>query len=249
MSRLLSSARFRRRVVRWGGAAGVIVVAVLIGIRYANTGVKLEKPTGGPVQTVPPTPKTVRRSAAEMARVRGVAEHFIQTAVYRRHLDEAWALAAPSMRQGMTLSDWRTGDIPVVPYPAKDVADIKWRLDYSFKKLIGMKIAFVPKPGASQTGLVASMELTSYGSGAHRRWLVDAWVPLGGGQALRSAIRGHGLDQPVASTQPRLSSTWLILPFAVIGGIMLALPIGLGVRGWRRHARAQRAYSSTSRPS
>jgi hypothetical protein len=249
MSRLLSSARFKRRVMRWGGTAALIAVAVFVGIRYANTGEKLEKPSGGPVQTVPPTPKTVNRSAAEMARVRGVAEHFIQTAVYRRHLDEAWVLAAPSMRQGMTLSDWRTGNIPVVPYPAKDVAEIKWRLDYSFKRLVGMKIALVPNPNATQSGLVASMELTSFGTGAHKRWLVDAWVPLGGGQDLRTAIRGLGGRQATASTQPRLSSIWLILPFAIIGGIMLALPIGLGVRGWRRQARAQRAYSSTSRPS
>jgi hypothetical protein len=234
--------------MRWGGAAALIAVAVFVGIRYANTGAKLEKPTGGPVQTVPPTPKTVNRSAAEMAKVRGVAEHFILTAVYRRHLDEAWALAAPSMRQGMTLSDWRTGNIPVVPYPAKDVAEIKWRLDYSFRKLVGMKIALVPKPHATQTGLVASMELTAVGTGQDRRWLVDAWVPLGGGQDLRRAIRPVGSSQ-TASTQPRLSSIWLILPFAIIGGIMLALPVGLGVRGWRRQARAQRAYSSTSRPS
>ena len=234
--------------MRWGAAAALVAVAVFVGIRYANTGAKLAKPSGGPVQTVPPTPKTVDRSAAEMAKVRGVAEHFIQTAVYRRRLDEAWQLAAPSLREGMTLGSWRTGNIPVVPYPAKDVAEIKWRLDYSFARLVGMKIALVPKPHATHTGLVASMELTAYGKGAHRRWLVDAWVPLGGGEDLRTAIRPVG-SQQTARTEPRLSSTWLILPFAIIGGLMLALPIGLGVRGWRRQARAQRAYSSTSRPS
>src|SRR6185437_10868788 len=178
MRHLLSSARFRRRVLRYGGAAAAIGIAVVLGIRYANTGTKLEKPTGGPVQTVPPTPKTVRRSPAEMAQVRAVAEHFIQTAVYRRHLDEAWTLAAPSLREGMTLSDWRTGNIPVVPYPAEDVAAVKWRVDYSFARLIGAKIALIPKPHAKHTGLVASMELQKVGTGAHRRWLVDAWVPL-----------------------------------------------------------------------
>jgi hypothetical protein len=245
---LLSSARFRRRLLRWGSVAAAVGILVFVGIRWANTGAKLAKPSGGPVQTVAPTPRTVRRSAAEMNRVRAVADRFISTAVYRRHLDEAWALAAPSLREGMTLSQWRTGNIPVVPYPANEVAQVKWRVAYSFPRLIGVKVDLIPKPNATRTGLVASMELTAYGSGAHRRWLVDAWVPLGGGQDLRTAIQPLG-SNPTVSPDPRLSAIWLILPFAIIGGAILLLPVGLGVRGWRRQLRAQRAYSSSSRPS
>jgi hypothetical protein len=244
----LSSPRFRRRLLRYGSVAAAVGIAVFVGIRWANTGAKLAKPSGGPVQRVPPTPRTVPLSPAARNQVSAIAEHFIQTAVYRRHLEQAWALAAPSMREGMTLAEWRTGNIPVVPYPAGDVAQIKWRLDYSFSRLIGMKVALVPKPHARHTGLVASLELQAVGTGAHRRWLVDAWVPLGGGEDLRRAIQPLGSNQTI-NNQPRLSSTWLLLPFAIIGGTILLLPIGLGLRGWRRQVRAQRAYSSSSRPS
>ena len=90
--------------------------------------------------------------------------------------------------------------------------------------------------------------MQAVGKGAHRRWLVDAWVPLGGGEDLKRAIQPLGSNQTI-NTQPRLSSTWLLLPFVLIGGTILLLPIGLGLRGWRRQVRAQRAYSSSSRPS
>jgi hypothetical protein len=248
MRRLLSSARFRRRLLRYGGLAAAVGVAVFVGIRYANTGTKLAKPSGGPVQTVPPAPKTVPLSQSAANQVRAIAEHFIQTAVYRRHLDEAWALAAPAMREGMTLREWRTGNIPVVPYPASDVAEVKWRVSYSFPRLVGMKVALVPKAHAKHTGLVASLEMQAVGRGAHKRWLVDAWVPLGGGEELRRAIEPPGAQQTNAN-QARLSSTWLLLPFGLMAGMILMLPIGLGVRGWRRQQRAQRAYRSSSRPS
>ena len=247
MSRL-SSPRFRRRLLRWGSVVAAAGILVFVGIRWANTADKLPKASGGPVQTVPPTPKTVRLTPAAANQVRAIAEHFIQTAVYRRHLDEAWALAAPSMREGMTLKQWRTGNIPVVPFQASDVAQIRWRLDYSFPRLVGMKIALITKPHAKHTGMVASMEMQAVGRGTHQRWLVDAWVPLGGGEDLKRAIQPLGSNQTI-STQPRLSSTWLLLPIGLIAGTILLLPIGLGVRGWRRQVRAQRAYSSSSRPS
>lgn len=247
MSRL-SSPRFRRRLLRWGSVAAAAGILVFVGIRWANTADKLPKASGGPVQTVPPTPRTVRLTPAATNQVRAIAEHFIQTAVYRRHLDEAWALAAPSMREGMTLEQWRTGNIPVVPFQASDVAQIRWRLDYSFPRLVGMKIALITKAHAKHTGMVASMEMQSVGRGTHRRWLVDAWVPLGGGEDLTRAIEPPGSNQTI-NPQPRLSSTWLLLPIGFIAGMILLLPIGLGVRGWRRQVRAQRAYSSSSRPS
>jgi hypothetical protein len=248
MSRLLSSARFRRRLVRYGGALVVLGGVVFVGIHWANTGAKLSKPNGGPVQTVPPAPKNVHRTPKELNEVRGIAEHFIRTAVYRRHLDEAWALAAPSLREGMSISEWRTGNIPVVPFRASDVSEIKYRFAYSLPTLIGMKIALVPKPTAQRTGLVANLELQRVGKGTHRHWLVDAWVPLGGGEDLHRAIGQVGAQQ-VARTNPRLGSVWLFLPFAIIGGMILALPFGLGIRGWVRRQRAERAYNSSSSPS
>ena len=95
VSRLLSSPRFRRRLLRWGSVAAAAGIVVFVGIRWANTADKLPKASGGPVQTVPPVPRTVRLTPAAQNQVRAIAEHFIQTAVYRRHLDEAWDLAAP----------------------------------------------------------------------------------------------------------------------------------------------------------
>ena len=46
-----------------------------------------------------------------------VAMRFIQTAVARENLDEAWHLVGPNLRGGLTKARWTTGANPVVPYP------------------------------------------------------------------------------------------------------------------------------------
>ncbi len=224
---------------------GVIAV---VAIRYGNTGDKLQRPHGGPVQQPVAVPRTVHRSIHSIDQIRDVAAHFIETAVYRRHLDDAYDLAAPILKAGISRQEWRTGNIPVVPYPASQVSEIKWTLDYSFPRRLGMKVALMPQPNAPRTGLVAHMELMSVGKGAHRRWLVDSWVPMGGGQELQRAVQPLGQGSG-PSPSPRLSAAWLLVPIGLICGLILLVPIWLGVRGWVRHNRATRAYSSSSRPS
>jgi hypothetical protein len=223
-------------------------VIAIVGLVYGNTGDKLQRARPGPAQGPVVVPRTVHRSIGSVDQIRDVAAHFIETAVYRRHLDDAYDLAAPVLRAGMSRREWRTGNIPVVPFPASQVAEIKWTLDYSFPRRLGMKVALISKPNAPETGLVAHMELMSVGRGAHRRWLVDSWVPMGGGQALQRAISPLG-QATGKSPSPQLSAAWLLVPIGLICGLILMVPIGLGVRGWVRHSRATRAYSSSSRPS
>ena len=143
----------------------------------------------------------------------------------------------------MTLKEWRTGNIPVVPFPATDVAEIKWRLDYSFPRLIGMKIALVTE-GARQAhrdggehGDAGRRHAERTGAGSSTRGCRSAAARTCAGRSSRSA------SNQTVNNQPRLSSTWLLLPIGLIGGTILLLPLGLGVRGWRRQVRAQRAYS------
>jgi hypothetical protein len=53
------------------------------------------------------------------------AREFIRTAVLREHLGRSWPLLAPSYRHGFTRAQWLTGNIPVVPFPAKSFAQAR----------------------------------------------------------------------------------------------------------------------------
>ena len=86
----------------------------------------------------------------------------------------------------------------------------------------------------------ATIELEAAGKGPKRHWLVTSWEPRGqlGGEP-QNAPRGA-----VRQEEPRhgsLSATWLLVPAALLALIVL-IPVGLGVRGWRRHRRVAREY-------
>jgi hypothetical protein len=246
--RALSSPRRRRRLAWLSGVAAVVTGFVLVGIWTMDRGNVASTVPGTP-QRVKPLPRTVRRSPAAIDDVRKVAERFIETAVYRRHLDVAWDLSAPVMHQGMTRKEWRTGDIPVTPFPANQVEMVKWKLDYSYPNVVALKVALLSKPHSSLTGLVGDLELQAVGRGQARHWLVDAWIPMGGGQALQRAISPL---TSAATTKPaphRLGGAWIFAPVGAIFFLILLIPVWLGVRGWHRQRSAMRAYTSSSRPS
>ncbi len=47
---------------------------------------------------------------------RQIAVQFIKTAVVRKNLRDAWTISGPGIKQDLSLNEWMTGNIPVVPY-------------------------------------------------------------------------------------------------------------------------------------
>jgi len=234
--RLLASRRRRRRLT-W--AAGIAIVAagvVVIGIEFSNTGQRgLTKATpGGPPTTSPP-PKTVpfRRSARQ---VQPVVAKFVRTAVLRRHVEQSYDLVAPALREGLTRTQWASGAIPVVPYPASDLAFSRWKLQYSYANRVGLLVAMFPKPKAKTPYEAFAIELTAVGPPAHRRWLVDSWAPAGMG------IGRPGPPSPVSNLPPpsQLSRVWILGPIGFVVGLIVLLPASLVVRGYLRNRRLRR---------
>jgi hypothetical protein len=118
-------------------------------------------------------PKTVPLSKE----ARTVAGRFILTAVTREHLDEAWKLSGPEIRQDLTYKQWLTGNIPVVPFPGK-IGVTPMKVDYSFSTHALVEVALLPAKG--QKGIkpeVFWLELKKVGAGPSARWLVWSWVP------------------------------------------------------------------------
>lgn len=118
------------------------------------------------------TPAPPHRASRLVAAERRVAYEFLGTAVARKHLDRAWASVAPELKQGMTLDEWRTGTIPVVPYPVGQAQAIL-RVVSSFTDVARIQVTFVPKSGTTAQAATFTLGLRKVGG----RWLVSAWQP------------------------------------------------------------------------
>jgi len=108
------------------------------------------------------------------ATARRVAGRFILTAVQRKHLDEAWKLSGPLIRQDLTYKQWLTGSIPVVPFllPLKLTP---MKVDYSYSTHALVEVALVPH--GKQHAQYFYLELKRIGDGAGAHWVVWTWVP------------------------------------------------------------------------
>jgi hypothetical protein len=241
MKGLLASHRRRRRAAKLGGAVLMAGVLTLLGVYFSNTGHEVPsvyKP--GPVARVPPNPKADPFTPSERRQVRAVAARFVASAVLRKNTGDSWEIATAQLRQGLSHTQWASGSIPVVPYPADAIAEVRWRLNYSYARTVGMKVAFFPKPGAQVNRQVFDIELQNAGSAAKPRWLVSDWVPSGGVQ-LSTAAPG-GAPATVGTSHDSIRPIWLLAPVGLIVGSMLTLLLWLGLRGWIRTTRANRAY-------
>ena len=246
MAARLSSPRFRRRLLKLAALAAVVGVGATVSILFWDTGLKA-KPSvtsSGPAVVSAPQ-RSVRLSKRDHAAAISAAARFVDTAVQRVRLDEAWELASPELRQGMTLEEWRTGEIPVVPYPV-DAA--RWKLDYSYPNEVGLQVYVLPKRGQELRPMIFMMSLKAVGRGDKRRWLVDSWTPAGGGIGAMPSARPSG-SQPLRTIEPPkapLGTVWLFLPVLLLGGL-LAIPVTLGLRTRRRNRLAEAAYRASLR--
>lgn len=102
---------------------------------------------------------------------------FLKTAVVRKNLRQAWAISGPGIRQDLTLKEWMTGTIPVVPYldAALDKSPVK--VDWSYPNDVSLQVVMEPKDGSKDKPQVFYIGLKKFGSGPQAKWLVDYWAP------------------------------------------------------------------------
>lgn len=242
--RFFSSPRRRRRALKVGIVLAVAALAAMAGVFFSNTGHSNEAAfTKERVQVVAPPPKTVKLSKTDARDALLVAGQFVATAVLRNHTERSYDLSDAAFHQGLTRDQWKTGNIPVAPYSRSDLDVVKWKLDYSYKNRLGLQVFLQPKPTAKVGGLAYNVELHEVGPPKHRHWLVDYWTPAGQqGPAPSKAAAGSFDLAP--QTKASLGAIWLVLPIGLILALILSVPIVLGIRGWRRRVRADRAYNA-----
>jgi hypothetical protein len=194
-------------------------------------------------------PRPVRLTRAQRARVLATAANFVIHAVARRQVEEAYDLTAPSLRGGLTRAQWRSGTIPVVPFP---VDEARWKLEFSDEEGVGLQVLLFPRPRSGLRPEVFNMELAPTGTGAKQRFLVTSWSPsaLSGGAAPSTASASTGGVPDLGASlegQARLDSRWLLAPLVLFAIVPLVV-IGFFARGWLRGRRAAAEYATSSPP-
>jgi hypothetical protein len=180
---VLSSPR-ATRLLFWLGAL-VLAAGVVVFVRAIADGPEpiQEKLSNQPAQ-LPARPET--KAPVDPAAKR-VARQFIRTAVARRNLAASWKITHPSLRQGLTLKEWKTGNIPVIPlsYPVAKLESVVFKVDESTQRTTVLEVAMIPRPGAKAFGRKIDPDLfwlglKKVGRGKNARWLVDYWMPREG---------------------------------------------------------------------
>ena len=162
-----------RRRLAWGivGAAALAAVGAVL-VLGPDTDPVPERFTSQPAQ------QPERQTKAPLSpEARRVAMRFIQTAVARENLDEAWHLVGPNLRGGLTKERWTTGDNPVVPFPIDKLDVAPYKVDESYERSALIEIALLPREGSGVRAQIFFLELKRLGTGAKARWVVDNWVP------------------------------------------------------------------------
>lgn len=167
----LTSPKFQQRVLWISVAVLVAGVLAFVGVHFTNTAKSTQAPlnTAVPPKDVSKNPKTIKLDPA----ARQVARKFILTAVARKNLKQAFALAGPQIRQGQSLKSWMTGNIAVVPYPVSELDFAPMKIDYSYPREAMIEVALLPKKGSKAKSQLFAMTLNKI----HGKWVVNSWVP------------------------------------------------------------------------
>jgi hypothetical protein len=240
--RPLSYRRRRRLVV-------LVVVAIVAGV---VTAAALVLPHGqkpdhsvsavSPASIAPQKePPQVRLTKGDRAALRSTVALFVATAVARHHPERAWPIIAPVLREGMTRRQWRTGDIPVVPYPAKSILLLNVQSLEKRSALIEVLLASPPEANLVRKTFQIQLQRSAH---APNGWAVAAWVPEGVSESQVTADQRRA-DAAVGYHPAQVSSIWIVVLFGLLVGALVLIPAGHFGREAYRNRRAEAEYRAS----
>jgi hypothetical protein len=247
MALLPSSPRKRRRVIRAGIALAVAgaIAAVVSALPTASTPNPAPTTNEGPAQLVAQTP-SLHVAARDRRAIDATLDRFIPAAVGRRDMTTAWRLAGPELKDGSTLAGWRRGDTPVPAYPVRGTTFHSWETIDATRDEVDFNLLVHPRRGSHLGSYVFAGEMVKRGG----RWLVNRLYTT----AIMNPVRGSShevgpLDFTAAGSQAAARPTKArlggigLLPVLGIIGLVLLIPLALGIvalvraRRWRRRIR------------
>ena len=234
----------RRRRLAWGAGVAALVVAGVLAVKA------MPEPEELPPQTfskqrawdVLAHEKYVKLTRGDRSAINSTLDRFVPAAVARRNPADAYAVSTPNLRSQASARQWRTGDIPVHPFPARGHTFHGWTVNYAQRKHVNLDLLLMPDLKKEVQPIAFTIDVEK----VHGKWLVDAVTPI----AVFAPLPPQGNRGPMISTPDlapsgvqagpaatsRLSHAWFILPFALVGGAVLVL-VGMVLRGWLRDRR------------
>ncbi len=172
-----SSVFTSRRLTRWlPWLAGLVLLAGIVAVLVVVIG-NQTNPNVTPISNKPAQIVKSQKNLPLTREQREVAGRFILTAVARKNLRVAYNLVTDRLKEGMTLKQWLTGNIPVVPFPINNLDVAPMHVLYSHPGSAELQILLLPKKGKGQFFILV---LKAVGTGKDKHWLVDSWVPWAG---------------------------------------------------------------------
>jgi hypothetical protein len=161
--------QFWRVALPVGAALAVIgALLVILQVSVGSNGTPNAVTGWGVTYATPKPPKTVKLDPAAQR----AATKFINTAVARKNLDVAYLISGPHVREGMTLKQFLTGNIAVVPYEITSKTDAQMKIDKSYATSAQLEM-YLTTPG--RRGRDFFVDLVK----KNGKWFVDGWVPRG----------------------------------------------------------------------
>jgi hypothetical protein len=245
MGWLLDSPRRRRRLL-WATGFAVLAIVVTIAAKAMPKAEELPPETFGRQRAVDilAEEKLVKVTPRDRAAINKTLDRFVPAAVARRNPAGAYAVSTPNLRSQATARQWRTGDIPVHPFPARGRTFHGWTVNYAMRDHVNLDLLVMPDLRKERRPIAFTIDLEKI----RGQWLVDAVLPI----AVFAPLPPQGNRGPVISTydlvpsgvrggagsKSRLSHAWFVVPFVLVAG-GLALVAGLLARSWLRDRRIQ----------
>jgi hypothetical protein len=182
---VVQSAISSRRFSRWlfvvaaavlaAGVIALIVTKVTGGSSSnsnsaSNAPAASAKPTGPALRQLEQAEKNIRFPADAWK----VVQQFVFSAASRENLARSYALADESMRGGLTLNQWKSGNIPVTYFKTRKVIRYNFKnTNFAHPREAALNIILVPPKNSTARPVPALIFVKKVGQGAKAHWLVD----------------------------------------------------------------------------
>jgi hypothetical protein len=245
---LPSSPRVRRRLAKVGVAA--VLTAGCVGAYAVVTGDGATKaksyPAAPPASAqaepadVPAAPQQeVRLSRRDKRAIDRTLDRFITLAVARRNPIAAFDVVGPTLRSGTTRADWLKGDVPVYPFPARDLHFHDWKPNLSYRNDVLFDLLVHPKKGSKQGPISFTIEMKRIKG----HWVVDGFVPVAifSPTDSKPTVTSQADYAPgvysVQNSKSQIAHVFVLIPLALLA-LALVVPLALGCVSWYRGRRA-----------
>lgn len=154
-------------------AAALVLVALVIFLQSrADPG---PAPVAAPNEVQVSPEATAKPGGTLEPGARNVARQFIGATLARTNLAQAWDLATPELRAGVTRAEWLKGELPITPFPVRDLETSGFNVVASAPDKILLQVLLVPTDNSGYTA--TRFDLTLVRKGAQGPWKVSYFLP------------------------------------------------------------------------